>query len=179
MFIRKLLVAAIALIPIISHAQNYSDYELSTLKFVASGQSSYTQGADLATAQNELAIRYFNGTGGAVKNLQSAAYWFEKSANNGNKYAQYNLAWRYYQGEGVSKNYSKALYWFEKAGKQNYHKASLKAGKMLFYGEGTHISKTLHLEIYPKANITTHCALRLATVLKKMQLKQFCGQPGQ
>ena len=121
------------------------------MKFVASGQSSYTQGADLATAQNELAIRYFNGTGGAVKNLQSAAYWFEKSANNGNKYAQYNLAWRYYQGEGVSKNYSKALYWFEKAGKQNYHKASLKAGKMLFYGEGTDVNYTKAIPYFKDA----------------------------
>lgn len=140
MYIKKILVAIFALIPAITFSQNYNDYELSTLKFVASGQSSTTQGEDLAIAQNALGIRYFNGSGGAPKDLQTAAYWFEKSATNGHVYGQYNIAWRYYHGQGVAKNYSKALYWFEKAGNQSHHESSLKAGKMHFYGEGTDVN---------------------------------------
>lgn len=120
------------------YAQNrFYDYDLDLLQFVASGQSSSISLEELAVAQNELAIRYANGSKGASKNSEKAAYWFQQGANNGDKYAQYNIAWRYYVGDGVKKDLTKALYWFEKSGRQHIHEAALKAGKMYFYGEGT------------------------------------------
>lgn len=142
MYIKKLfLLLAIALGGTQIYAQNtFSDYDLDLLQFVASGQSSTTSLTELGTAQNELAIRYANGSKGASKNAEKAAYWFLKGANSGDKYAQNNIAWRYYEGNGVTKDLTKALYWFDKSGKQNFHKAALKAGKMYFHGEGTEVN---------------------------------------
>lgn len=146
MYIKKLFLLIVILLSSARvYAQyGYSDYDLDLLQFVASGQSSSTSIEDLGTAQNELAIRYANGSKGASKNAEKAAYWFLQGANNGNKYAQNNIAWRYYESNGVRKDLAKALYWFDKSGKQHFHKASLKAGKMYFYGEGTEVN-------YPKA----------------------------
>ena len=108
------------------HAQ-YSTYDFELLQFVAGGGSSSTSPADVATAQNELAIRYFKGTGGAQKNY-------------GNRYAQNNLAYAYLNGNGTPVDKSKALYWFEQSGNQHYHNAALMAGKMYYYGDGTPVN---------------------------------------
>lgn len=122
-----------------SNAQTFADYELSTLEFVAKGGSSLSNMQEVAEAQNELAIRYYNGNKGATKNKRTAVHWFLESAKNGNKYAQYNIAWRYKEGDGVTQNMQNALYWFDKSSEQYFHKASLQAGKMYFYGEGTQV----------------------------------------
>lgn len=151
MHTKKILTLTFLLITLNLSAQRYGDYELSTLKFVASGQSSSTSFEELGTAQNELAIRYANGTKGAPKNPETAAYWFLESAKNGNKYAQNNIAWRYYDGTGVRKDLSQALYWFSKSGQQHFHKASLKAGKMYFFGEGTEVNYTKALSFFKDA----------------------------
>ncbi len=124
----------------ICNAQSYSDYKLSTLEFVAKGESYTTNTEDLSNAQNELAIRYYNGSKGATKDIRKAAYWFLQSAKNGNKYAQYNIAQRYKKGDGVKINLKAALYWFRKSGEQHFHKASLQAGKMYFYGKGSDVN---------------------------------------
>ena len=118
----------------------YSTYDLDLLQFVAGGGSSSTSPEDVATAQNELAIRYFKGTGGATKNFEKAVYWYTKSANNGNRYAQNNLAYAYLNGNGTSVDKSKALYWFEQSGNQHFHSAALMAGKMYYYGDGTAVN---------------------------------------
>ena len=121
----------------VCNAQPYSDYKFSTLEFVAKGEGYTTNTEDLSNAQNELAIRYYNGSKGATKDVRMAAYWFLQSAKNGNKYAQYNIAWRYRNGDGIEKKLHEALYWFKMSSNQHFHKASLEAGKMYFYGEGT------------------------------------------
>ena len=129
----------------------YSTYDLDLLKFVAGGGSSSTSPSDVATAQNELAIRYFKGTGGAQKNYEKAVYWYTKSANNGNKYAQNNLAYAYLNGNGTSVDKSKALYWFEQSGNQHYHNASLMAGKMYYYGDGTPVNYSKAARLFKDA----------------------------
>ena len=137
------ILAIIALLCVhVSNAQQYSDYKFSTLEFVAKGESYGTSTSDLADAQNELAIRYYNGNKGATKDIRKAAYWFLQSAKNGNKYAQNNIAWRYRSGDGVEKKPQVALYWFNQSSNQHFHKASLEAGKMYFYGEGTNVDYT-------------------------------------
>ena len=148
MYIKRVLILAIVLsLSFMANAQRYSTYELSLLQFVAGGGSSSTSLEDLATAQNELAIRYFEGSGGASKNYEKAVYWYTKSANNGNKWAQINLAYAYLNGNGVTVDKSKALYWFEQSGNQHFHKAALMAGKMYLVGDGTSINydKAAHL----------------------------------
>jgi len=114
----------------------YSTYDFSLLKFVAEGGSSSTSQSDMATAQNELAIRYYKGSGGAPQSYEKAVYWYSKSANNGDRYAQNNLAYAYLNGTGIAADPSQARYWFEKSGNQHFHSASLMAGKMYYNGEG-------------------------------------------
>ena len=40
---------------------------------------------------------------GIEKDLEKAFYWYQKAAENGNKYAQYNLGRCYENGKGVKK----------------------------------------------------------------------------
>ena len=115
----------------------YSTYEMSTLVFVANGESPYASQSDVASAQAELGYRYKNGVRGASVDLTKSHYWYLQSANRGHKIAQEIVGWQYYLGEGTSINKGEALAWLEKAGLQYRHQASLKAGKMYYYGEGT------------------------------------------
>ncbi len=50
--------------------------------------------------------------------LPSAAFWLQKSAEQGLKEAQYLLASMYYDGQGVEKDLGKAKYWYQKAAEQ-------------------------------------------------------------
>lgn len=153
MYIKKqFLLIAILLVSVQALAQNkFSDYEIEHLKFVASGESSSTSISELGTAQNELGIRYANGSKGVSKNIEEAAFWFLQGASNGNKYAQNNIAWRYYEGYGVTKDLAEALYWFDRSGKQNFYEAALMAGKMYFYGEGTEVNYYKALRCFKNA----------------------------
>ncbi|GES93498.1 kinase-like domain-containing protein [Rhizophagus clarus] len=53
------------------------------------------------------------------KNLEKSFYWYQKSATNENKFAQYNLGLYYQNGLGTEKNEIEAFKWFEKSAKQD------------------------------------------------------------
>ena len=55
---------------------------------------------------------------GVSKDYVKAVEWYQKSAEQGNAYAQANLGNCYYYGEGVSKDITKAVEWFRKAAEQ-------------------------------------------------------------
>ncbi len=59
---------------------------------------------------------YRNGLG-VDRNFKKAIYWFTKSANQGNNYAQYNLGIMYEYGQGVDQNTELAKYWYSLAAK--------------------------------------------------------------
>ncbi|MDS1315575.1 tetratricopeptide repeat protein, partial [Aliarcobacter butzleri] len=46
---------------------------------------------------------------GVAKDIQKAIQWYEKSANQGNPYAYYNLGAVYLNGKEVIKDYKKAI----------------------------------------------------------------------
>ena len=48
-----------------------------------------------------------------MKNNEKAMEWYEKSANQGYKEAQYTLGSMYFKGIGTKQDYEKALYWFK------------------------------------------------------------------
>ena len=60
---------------------------------------------------------------GVEKNLSKAFELFEKSANQGNANAQYNLGLMYEKGEGVKQDLQKAFYWYEKSANQGFEEA--------------------------------------------------------
>ena len=43
--------------------------------------------------------------------MEQAVYWLQKSAEQGNAIAQFNLGVRYDNGDGVEKDMEQAVYW--------------------------------------------------------------------
>lgn len=61
-------------------------------------------------AQNNLGSMYLNGAG-IPKNNKKAAYWYLKSARQGNVIAQYNLSIQLFNGTGLQKNKVEGYAW--------------------------------------------------------------------
>ncbi|RGB40057.1 hypothetical protein C1646_430223 [Rhizophagus diaphanus] len=53
------------------------------------------------------------------KDSEKSFYWYLKSAENGNKFAQYNLGLYYQNGWGIEKDEIKAFKWYKKSAKQD------------------------------------------------------------
>ena len=81
--------------------------------------------------QNGLGVCYANGFY-VKKDMEKAAYWFQKAARQGLDVAQFNLANCYYHGYGVKKDRKQAFYWYERADRQG-----LLIAKEMFTLEGT------------------------------------------
>ncbi len=58
----------------------------------------------------QIGMNNYNGVGTKI-NYKKAFYYFQKAAENGNKFAQYNLGNCYKNGEGVEKDTKKHLYY--------------------------------------------------------------------
>ena len=102
----------------------YAPAEFYLAKLYEDGQSGLTK--DLAEARrwtqraaeagdrkamHNLALYYFEGTGGE-KNLTQAAQWFRRAADLGLVDSQYNLGRLYEEGFGVSQNPAEAYKWY-------------------------------------------------------------------
>src|SRR4051794_12837487 len=70
----------------------------------------------------------------------------EKSAENGNKVAMFNLANKYYNSEGIEKNLEKAFHWYQEAAKREHVEAMFNLAKRYYNGEGTeeNLEKAFH-----------------------------------
>ena len=67
---------------------------------------------------------------GNFSKLPQAVYWYTKSAEQGNVYAQYNLGNLYLRGHGVTQNDELAFKWFTKAAEQGDAPAQYNLGHM-------------------------------------------------
>jgi TPR repeat protein len=103
-----------------------------------------------ANLQNRLGNMYYSGYG-VAQDYKQAIYWYEKSANNGFHWGQYNLADMYYEGTGVEKNYVKAFNLFKKAAESNNYQAQTMLGIMFRNGEGTSKDYKKSLEYFEKS----------------------------
>ena len=81
--------------------------------------------------QNGLGVCYAYGFY-VGKDMEKAAYWFQKAARQGLDVAQFNLANCYYQGTGVKKDRKLAFYWYDRADRQG-----LLIAKEMFTFSGT------------------------------------------
>ena len=106
--------------------------------------------AEHAGAQNLLGVCYYNGLG-VSQDYAEAKKWYEKAANQGNLYAQYNLGVCYYNGLGVSQDYAEAKKWFEKAANQGNPDAQYDLGYMYENGGGMQKNIETALDWYKKA----------------------------
>ena len=105
-----------------------SSQSISTLKYDAEYKND-------PWSQNKLGLAYENGEG-VAKNANTAFSWFQKAANNGYKYAFYNLG-RYYQyGLSVQKDISKAFSMYEQAANQGDMYGARNLAYKYKYGNG-------------------------------------------
>ena len=65
-----------------------------------------------------------------------AAKWFRKSAEQGDKWAQYNLGAMYDEGKGVTQDYAEAVKWYRKAADQGNAPAQYNLGLKYDNGQG-------------------------------------------
>jgi TPR repeat protein len=80
------------------------------------------------------------------KDLEKSFYWYQKSAENGKKFAQYNLGLYYQFGCGIEKNEIEAFKWYEKSAEQNNSDAQNYLG--FLYKNGINIQKDLKKSFY-------------------------------
>ena len=74
-----------------------------------------------------------------------------QAAEQGNAYAQNNLGWMYYKGEGVRQDYKQAVQWFRNAAEQGVDEAQFYLGIMYYKGHGVRQDLALAQEWLGKA----------------------------
>jgi len=88
-----------------------------------------------------------NGFGMPV-NLQQAAAWYLKAAEQGNTDAQFNLGAMYEHGIGMPADPKQAAYWYRPAAESGDIDALSNLGVLYEKGEGVPQDKTLALALY-------------------------------
>ena len=86
-------------------------------------------------AQRDLGLMLQRGAG-IKKNLERAAFWYEKAATQGSTLAQFNLAEMKRNGFGVSKNHLEAANWYLSAAENGHRRSQFELGVMYDLGQG-------------------------------------------
>lgn len=89
---------------------------------------------ELPSAQHRVGLAYLNGTG-VVKDLDAARMWLQRSADNGDKVGQAELALLHER----EKNQAEAIRWYQKSADQNHAFAQMKLG--IFHSTGNGVPK--------------------------------------
>lgn len=69
-------------------------------------------------------------------NFEEAAISYLISANEGNAEAQFDIAYAYFNGEGIERDYASAAMWFKRSARQNYAKAQYNLAYCYMNGRG-------------------------------------------
>lgn len=69
-------------------------------------------------------------------NFEEAAIAHLISANEGNAEAQFDIAYAYFNGEGIERDYASAAMWFKRSARQNYAKAQYNLAYCYMNGRG-------------------------------------------
>jgi hypothetical protein len=89
-----------------------------------------------AEAQNAMGLACKNGRGDMAVDFKQAAQWFQKSAEQGNPYAERNLALMYAEGKGIKQDPGEVVKWMRKAADQNFASAQSYLGMLYVQGNG-------------------------------------------
>ncbi len=104
-----------------------------------------------ATQQLKLGLKYLKGTIDTQQNYKLAQYWFNKSAQQGNAKAQFNLATMYFKGLGVDIDNKSALKWYKKSANQGEPNAQFNLGFMFLNGLSTEKNIDESIELFKKS----------------------------
>lgn len=86
--------------------------------------------------QVTIGMWYQGGMNGLAKDLQKAAYWYAKAADQGHIVAQRNFSNMYYRGEGFTKDLKESIFWLKKAAHGGDVPAQTNLGLAYIQGEG-------------------------------------------
>lgn len=87
-------------------------------------------------AQAMIAGAYLDGMPGVEVNPQKAAYWCEKSANNGDPIGQLLYGYCFARGEGKPHDMQQAIFWWKKSATQNNVDAQWNLVQCYYSGDG-------------------------------------------
>ena len=73
---------------------------------------------------------------GLDRNLEEAVKWYRRSAEQGNRYAQYNLAVMLLKGQGTTSDVDEAFHWCRTSAEQGLAEAQLQLGDLYRSGQG-------------------------------------------
>lgn len=133
--------------------------------------TSEAEGGDIQ-AQMQLADIYYSGTENQAIQLEKAAYWYQKLAENEFAQAQLALALMYIKGEGVEKNDKEGVRWLTRAADQKLASAQYLLGIAYENGHGIEVDMNQAYMWYEVAAALQHpnsveARDRLATQLSK------------
>jgi TPR repeat protein len=74
---------------------------------------------------------------GVVRNLAEAVKWYRRSAEQGDRYAQYNLAVMLLKGQGTAQDAGEAFHWCHAAAEQGLPEAQLQLADFFATGLAT------------------------------------------
>lgn len=89
-----------------------------------------------AEAQYNLGLLMCNEGRACRKGLERSVYWFRKAAEQGHRYAIWEMGYAYRKGIGVEKDYDEARKWFSIGAQHNDGACLFELGLMCFQGEG-------------------------------------------
>lgn len=99
----------------------------------------------------EKGMRYLLGRG-VQKNNETAFYYLSKAANDGDPFAQNELAYLYASGKGTKRDYGKSIIWYKKAASHGLASAEYNLGLLYLRGLGTKADKKAAIEWFQKSS---------------------------
>jgi TPR repeat protein len=117
----------------------------STGGYVDSHSSAYGD-----SSPKSMGVRYLLGRG-VEQNNEKAFGYFSQAANNGDAFAQNELAYLYAAGKGTPRDYAKSIYWYTKAADQGLASAQYNLGLMHLRGMGTPPNKVVAIQWFQKS----------------------------
>ena len=123
-----------------------------------------------AKIQYKIGECYYNGTGGASKDLAKAAVWFEKAAHQGHANAQSKIGSLYQNGTGVEKDIAKAKQWYKMAANNGVMFAKITLEKLEQEENARkpkHFCKNCGVELRTEAKFCTSCGMSQTGIVKK------------
>lgn len=124
------------------------------LAFILTGCSTHyanqMQASNSSALPKNMGVRYLLGRG-VQQNDGKAFGYFLSDADNGDPFAQNQVAYMYAAGKGTQQNYQKALEYYLLASQQGLASAQYNLGLMYLYGLGTEPNKSAALHWIQKS----------------------------
>ena len=105
----------------------------------------YRQAAEMDFPQAQYNLAFL------LNDEKESLEWLTKSAENGYKDAQYELAIQYLYGYGVRQDMNKSVYWFEESAKNGHKIGQYKLGLMYDTGEGVRQNLSKAAQLYKQS----------------------------